>query len=49
MGRDELAVEQVIAPSPQARDQIGQRHLRGIWHAGEHAFPKKRPRNRYAV
>ncbi len=43
MRRDELAIEQSEAPCPQPRNQMGQRHFRGIRCPAEHRFPKEGP------
>ncbi len=49
MRRQELRVAQHVAAQPQPRDQMHQRHLRGIGGAGEHAFPEERPAECHAI
>ena len=49
MRGDELGVEQGEPAEPQPRDQVHQRHLRGVPHPAEHAFAEKRPTDRHPV
>lgn len=49
MVRHELAVEKCEPPDPQARHEPGQRHLRCVGRAREHAFPEKGAAQRYAI
>src|SRR5947209_19819689 len=49
MVRDELRVEQYEAAGDQARDEMHQRHLRGVAFAVEHALAKECAAKRDAV
>jgi len=46
---DELRVEQVVATGFETRDEVNDRHFRGVALAVEHAFAKERAPERHPI
>src|ERR687893_62952 len=45
----DLAVQQHVAPAPEALDEMDEAHLRGVPHVAEHGLPHESPSQGHAV